>query len=217
LSQAIAYADARALVAPLYRALERVTARVAVVGALRRREALTSPVEILVCLRESSGDLFGGSQLDRDSVRAAVHGWGDVTREAGDVVEAVARANGDLRITVLMVSPDASWGWMVLRHTGPLAFARHVQAALEAQGVRVSPDGTRLLGPSSAIVEADDEAAVFHLAALAQVPPEHRAAVEVAGGDRPTPRLEPRDPSTTRHRGEHQGRGMTIERDDDEP
>lgn len=216
LSQAIAYSEARALVAPLYRALERVTARVAVVGALRRREAVTSPVEILVWLRESSGDLFGGSQLDHDSVRAAVHGWGDVTRDLGDAVDAMERGSG-LRVTILVVPPEASWGWMVLRHTRPPAFARHVQAALETRGVRISPDGRRLIDSSSAVVDADDEAAVFTLAALDPIAPEHRAAVEVADSARPAPRSESRDSSTTRHRGEHQGRGMTIERDDDEP
>ncbi|HLL46164.1 MAG TPA: hypothetical protein VK399_05630 [Longimicrobiaceae bacterium] len=211
----IAYPEARDLVAPLYRALERVADRVMIVGALRRREDVTGPIDILVRPSESPGDLFGGSQADYDSVRAAVRGWGDVTRETPSVLEAVARGTSNLRAAILIVGPDTTWGWIVLRHTGPLPFARYVQRSLEGQGIQVSSDGMRLLTSSSAVVEAVDEATVFALAATAVVPPEDRAAVEVAYDDMPAPRSTSRAASHLRHRGEHQGRGMTIERDDD--
>lgn len=208
----IPYAAARAAVGPLYRALVGAAERVAVVGALRRQEPVAGDVEVLVRLR-ASVDLFGASRSDVDGVRRVLREWGDLARDTGTVFQAAPREPGRPRVTVAVVGPDASWGLSVLRATGPAPFVARVHQALASRGLRVSADGTSLLDAAGVPAAADDEADIFALAALIPVPPEHRGAT--AG------EADPRRPMdgapierAAKHRGVHQGRGMTIEADD---
>lgn len=207
--------NARMLIAPLYRSLERAVERVAVVGALRRREDVISPIEILVRPHASPADLFGEPGVDKESVRAAVCEWGEVTRETSNVLEAVARGTPNLRVMILYVAMDVSWGWAVLRRTGPLSFIDYMQKGLEARGIRLSAGGAKLLDTSSATLHADDEDTIFKLAAVPVIPPEERSAVKVPSNSPSATQVPSRTASGYRNRGEHQGRGMTIERDDE--
>ena len=208
----IPYTTARGAVGPLYRALVGVAERVAVVGALRRQEPIPGDVEVLVRLR-ASADLFGASRPEADGVRQILRDWGDLVRDTGTVLQAAPREPGRPRVTVAVVGPDASWGLSVLRATGPASFVARVHQALASRGLRVAADGTRLLDAAGAPAAADDEVDVFALAGLPPVPPERRAA-GVDEADPPRPRDGAPAERVAKHRGVHQGRGMTIEADD---
>ena len=208
-------ADLHTLARRLEAGLASVTAQVSLVGALRRREP-THEIGFLVVPQSKAADLFGEAEPDLESIVSTTATWGDVTRRPDGNLLCVSRDHrspGDepLRILVTPVTDPSSWGVLLARLTGPPMFFQYVADNLRERGLSVAADGRTLL-KNGAQVPVPSEEILFQLAGVEWLSPESR---DVFARDHATSHaeLEPDPVVHSRNHLEHQGRGMTIERD----
>lgn len=159
--------EATPLALNVHSALVPVAERVQVVGALRRRTAPITSIEVVVAPKRTLPDLLGKSELMVAEIvdaceriasgEVAVSKWRLVFGVSYRTVVAGEPAEDEMPVHVQLVDSAAvTWAWVTLAATGPVAYVDYVRKGLAsryhgAPAARVlekaviEPDGTPLV------------------------------------------------------------------------
>jgi hypothetical protein len=199
-----------ATLTPFLSALRSSCERAEVVGPVRRGE-LSTEADFIAVPRQLTVDLFGSPEADTAAIEECLRKWGTMSRRNDGAFVVLLRhpidgAPSVERVNVALVPEDVEWGLAVLRGTGPADYVRDLLSKLEESGIRLSPDKYFLHDAKGVRIRTPDEASVFAVAKVTPIAPHER-------GKASSPHIARTPISGGTYKGDHQGRGMTIERD----
>lgn len=181
-------ADAQSFADEVLSLLRPGCKRIEVAGSIRRGAEVVGDIEVVAepkIVWEKDDTSLWGEMKDRDLLEESIEHAirvGALERESGaGRYEKLRHVESGLQVDAFVVRPPAQWGLIMLLRTGPARFSQEFVTEVRRRGMHVARgavhDGPGHDDPNRCrceVIETPDEADVFRVTGIADVPPAFR-------------------------------------------